>query len=653
MSETLTQKLARLQGPVLVLGANGFVGANLFRRLLEARSDVVGTTTRRNAWRLDGLPPATVVATDLLVGENLRRLLETFRPRTVFNLTAYGAYSFERDAPLIYRTNLELVVALTERLRGQNLAALVQAGSSSEYGDLADSPREDGPRLPNSHYSVSKAAAGDLLGYLGRKQGFPGINLRLYSIYGPWEDPSRLMPTLVMKGLEGSYPPFVDPDISRDFLYVDDACEAFADAALGMKPDLYGSSYNIGTGVRTSIAALAGLARDFYGLGADPAFATMPNRDWDLKGWACDPAKARQELGWTPRTPLRQGLELTTAWIRALPDLADYAKRSKKAVVDETHSVSAVVACYKDGQAIPQMHARLKATFEKLGVDHEIIFVNDGSPDDSEEVIRAISERDPSVLGITHSRNFGSQAAFRSGMRAASKNSVVLMDGDLQDPPELIEQMMEKWRQGYDVVYGVRVKRDATLFMRFSAKLFYRIFDRFSYIPIPRDAGDFSLMDRKVVKALLGFPERDLFVRGLRAFAGFKQVGVDYHRPERAFGRSTNNFWRNVGWAKKGILSFSNSPLEMLSFGGWALMGMGLLLAGYQVVFRLFAPSGTPRGVTTTLLLIIFFGSVNLLAVSLLGEYIAKILEEVKQRPHYIRSHMIQDGEIRDAGEAS
>src|SRR5205085_2580554 len=135
---------------------------------------------------------------------------------------------------------------------------------------------------------------------------------------------------------------------------------------------------------------------------------------------------------------------------------------------------------------------------------------------------------------------------------------------DLQDPPELIEQFVGKWKEGHDVVYGRRVKREAPLFMQLAYKAFYRVFDYFSYIRIPHDAGDFSLMDRRVVQALMRFPERDLFLRGLRAFAGFKQTGVDYHRPERQFGRSTNNLWRNIGWAKKGILSFSNTPLNML-----------------------------------------------------------------------------------------
>src|SRR6202043_2709043 len=176
----------------------------------------------------------------------------------------------------------------------------------------------------------------------------------------------------------------------------------------------------------------------------------------------------------------------------------------------------------RDNQAIPIMYERLKACFTKLNIDYEIIFVNDCSPDDSEEVIRSISRNDRRVLGISHSRNFGSQAAFRSGMEISAKNACVLLDGDLQDPPELIEQFVAKWRDGYDVVYGRRVKREAPWHMQVAYKLFYRLFDKFSYLKIPHDAGDFSLMDKRVVAAMLRFPERHLFLRGLRAFVGFK-----------------------------------------------------------------------------------------------------------------------------------
>jgi len=325
---------------------------------------------------------------------------------------------------------------------------------------------------------------------------------------------------------------------------------------------------------------------------------------------------------------------------------------SKRYSLDEVYSVSAVVACYKDNQAIPVMYQRLSSVFKKLNVDYEIIFVNDNSPDNSEEIIRDLSSRDRRVIGITHSRNFGSQSAFRSGMEVATKNSCVLLDGDLQDPPELIEQFIEKWREGYEVVFGRRVKREAPFYMQMAYKLFYRVFDLFSYVPIPHDAGDFSLIEKKVVRSLLRFPERDLFMRGVRAYAGYRQTGVDYVRPERMFGVSTNNFLKNIGWAKKGILSFSNTPLNILSFLGVALFGISVLLGAAQILAKLVFPESAPRGVTTTLLTIIFFGSINLLAVSVIGEYIAKIFEEVKRRPHFIRRHVIRDGEIREASES-
>ncbi len=234
-------------------------------------------------------------------------------------------------------------------------------------------------------------------------------------------------------------------------------------------------------------------------------------------------------------------------------------------------------------------------------------------------------------------------------MEIATKNSCVLLDGDLQDPPELIEQFVKHWREGYEVVYGRRIKREATLFMQIAYKAFYRVFDYFSYIRIPHDAGDFSLLDRRVVTALLQFPERDLFLRGVRAFAGFKQIGVDYIRPERMFGHSTNNLWKNIGWAKKGILSFSNTPLNMLTTVGVSLFGLSTLVALLQVILRLFLPWIVPKGLTTLMVLLLFFGSANLLAVAIVGEYISKIFEEVKRRPSFIRRSVIRDGEVRPA----
>lgn len=646
--QNIASRIQLIDGPILVLGASGFVGANLIQMLLRVRSDVHGTASRLPAWRLANVPKDQIHAVDLLIDSNLDTLLDAVKPKTVFNCVAFGAYSFETDGSLIYQTNFHFTVRLLERLLTRNVSCYVHAGSSSEYGSNCSGPDEQSHLAPNSHYAVSKAAAAHLIHYYGKHLRLRCANLRLYSVYGPFEDSSRLIPNLVQLGLKKQLPDFVRPDISRDFVYIDDVCEAFVQTAIGLRQEDYGGSFNIGTGVRTTIAEVAEVSRKLFNVTEEPKF-NMPARPWDVSDWFACPDKAEQCLNWRASTALQEGLERTATWMRSLRDVAAYVQSSRMFQYDSRSSVSAIIACYKDGQAIPVMYARLKETFQKLKIDHEIIFVNDCSPDDSEEVIRELSKDDPKVVGISHSRNFGSQAAFMSGLRIASKNSCVLLDGDLQDPPELIESFLEKWREGYDVVYGRRVKRDATLFMQLSYKAFYRIFDYFSYVSVPHDAGDFCLMDRRVVRALIQFPERDLFLRGLRAFAGFRQTGVDYRRPERMFGQSTNNLVRNIGWAKKGILSFSNTPLNMLSVMGSALLLLTFLLAVVQMVLKLLRPDLVPQGVTTLLLVIMFFGSLSIFCIAVLGEYMAKIFEEVKRRPLYIRRSVIRRGEVRDA----
>ena len=645
---TLVEKIRHIQGPILIIGASGFVGANLMRSVFAVRQDVYGTTSRKPAWRLEDLPEDHVLTVDLLIDSNLDNLLDEIRPRTIFDCVAYGAYSFETDSQLIYRTNFQFLTRMLSRLESRSIACYVHAGSSSEYGDNAAGPTERDPTEPNSDYAVSKVAAANLIYFYGKRKQFPSANLRLYSVYGPLEDSARLIPNIIRHGVEGTYPTFVNPAVSRDFIYVDDVTEAFVDTSQNLTAADFGESFNIGTGRKTTIGEVAAAARELFGISDEPSF-TMPDRTWDVQDWYADVKKAWMRLGWEPRTHFADGLKATETWYRALPDKTRYHQSSKKFGLDTVYSVTAIIACYKDNQAIPIMYERLKETFTKLNIDFEIIFVNDCSPDDTEEVIRGISRNDRRVKGISHSRNFGSQSAFKSGMELASKNACVLLDGDLQDPPELIEQFVELWRSGYDVVYGRRVKREASLFMQFAYKAFYRVFDYFSYVPIPHDAGDFSLMDKRVVQAILRFPERDLFLRGVRAFAGFKQTGVDYVRPERMFGVTTNSLLKNLDWAKKGILSFSNTPLNMMSFSGVVLLGLCTLLGLVQIVLRVLFPNAVPPGITTTLLTILLFGSLNFFGIGVLGEYLAKVFEEVKRRPHFIRRSEIRDGEIRSS----
>jgi len=286
------------------------------------------------------------------------------------------------------------------------------------------------------------------------------------------------------------------------------------------------------------------------------------------------------------------------------------------------------------------MYERLRKTFRKLGVAYEIIFVNDASPDDCEERIRKIAKKDRRVIGINHTRNFGSQMAFTSGMKLSTGDAVVLLDGDLQDPPELIEKFFPLWNQGYEVVYGIRIKREAPSLMQFAYKMFYRVFQKLSYIKVPVDAGDFSLMDRKVVDALNQLPEKDRFIRGLRAWVGFRQTGVPYTRPERMFGKTTNSIHRNFGWARKGLFSFSYVPLEMITYCSLFVALLSFLGILAQIILKILYPE-TPRGLPITLISILFLGSIQLLSLSILGEYIGKIFEEVKNRPMYIVKDVI------------
>ncbi|MGH3008143.1 MAG: glycosyltransferase family 2 protein [Gaiellaceae bacterium] len=315
--------------------------------------------------------------------------------------------------------------------------------------------------------------------------------------------------------------------------------------------------------------------------------------------------------------------------------------------------ISAVIASYRDAPAIPDMYRRLTTVFEKLGVAFEIIFVNDASPDDAREVLAELAARDSRVVVINHTRNFGSQSAFTSGMRVATGDAVVLLDGDLQDPPELIEEFFDLWRKGWDVVYGIRVQREASRAMQLAYKLFYRILSRLSYVSLPVDAGDFSLLDRRVVDSLNALPESNRFVRGLRAWVGYRQTGVPYVRPERPYGTTTNSLLRNLGWARKAILSFSYTPLDLIMWIALATVGLSGLGIVAQIILRLADPASVRSGITTVLVVVLFIGGIQLLCLSIIGSYLAHIYDEVKRRPAYIVESVLNDPRQTPAGSAA
>jgi len=642
-------QMSSMAGPILIVGAGGFIGANAYRQIAKHRKDIFVGVRREKNWRLPKISKSKMLLLDSEPEQNAHKiseLLKRHKIRTIWYFAAYGAYSSQENLADIYDTNFKALYHLLDKLNPGEIDAFVHAGSSSEYGNNSDGPSEQSLLLPNSHYSVSKAAASLLISFFGQVKRIPIINLRLYSVYGPYEDENRLIPQIVKFGLQKKYPPLTDPKTARDFVYIDDVIDAFADASIKVEKDqsCWGLSINIGYGRQVTIKNVAETARNVFNIKAEPNFNSFDARRWDLNHWFANTQTASEKLGWTAKTDLTQGLNLFSKWFLKHPDV--YANiKCPDGIERKKLRVAAIVACYKDNLAIPIMYDELVEAFQIADVDYQIIFVNDCSPDDSEILIQEISARDKNVMGITHSRNFGSQMAFKSGLEFCEADACIFLDGDLQDPPKVIPKFIAEWNKGYDIVVGSRKNRDATLFLKVSYKLFYRLFDWMADIPISRDAGDFSLFSKRAYSVLLTAPERDLFIRGLRSYLGFKHTSVDYHRPERKFGKTTNSLLMNFNWAKKAIFSYSTLPINLLTLSSLFLFFISFL-AMVMLVLKTLIFQNAPEGIPLIVTLTLFFGGLNMAAVAIIGEYISRIFIEVKNRPGFVRESVIKNGVI-------
>ncbi|MCR4431962.1 MAG: glycosyltransferase family 2 protein [Tepidanaerobacteraceae bacterium] len=305
--------------------------------------------------------------------------------------------------------------------------------------------------------------------------------------------------------------------------------------------------------------------------------------------------------------------------------------------------ISVIIPCYNEEGNILNMYERLIKVLNPITNNYELVFINNGSTDNSYKIFDYLTERDPKVTVIELSRNFGSsQPAYTCGLEYVTGDCAVLIDGDIQDPPELIPNMITKWLEGYDVVYGIRKKRKGSLIRRIGYKIFYRMLKKLAYIDIPLDAGDFSLIDRKVIDALNLLPERNRFIRGLRAWVGFKSIGIEYTREDRKAGKTSNSFMDNIRWAKMGIFSFSYYPLELISYIAFIVMLISLIGICVYIISYFVYPNA-PRGFSTLIVAILFLGAVQLLSLSIIGEYLGKIFEETKGRPIYIIKRIIND----------
>ena len=308
----------------------------------------------------------------------------------------------------------------------------------------------------------------------------------------------------------------------------------------------------------------------------------------------------------------------------------------KSAVCNDPPEISVVVPLFNEQANVPELHRRLGRTLASLEVPYEIVFVDDGSRDATSRLIDELYAADPSLTVVHLSRNFGHQAAVSAGLDCAVGRCVVLMDGDLQDPPEVIPEFVARWREGHDVVYAVRRRRKESPLKRLGYFAFYRILRSISEIDIPLDSGDFCLMDRRVADVMRGLPERARFLRGLRTFVGFRQIGLEYERSAREAGRPKYSVPALIGLAVDGLVSFSSYPLRLVTGVGVAASLVAVALLVWVLVEAIARVHYLPRGWASILVVILFMGSVQLISLGIMGEYIRLIFVESKRRPTYV-----------------
>jgi polyisoprenyl-phosphate glycosyltransferase len=311
--------------------------------------------------------------------------------------------------------------------------------------------------------------------------------------------------------------------------------------------------------------------------------------------------------------------------------------------------LSVVVPCHNEEPVLDETHRRLTAVLAEIADgDFEVIYVDDGSRDGTARVLRRIHESDPHVRLLRFSRNFGHQIAVTAGLEHARGDAVVLIDADLQDPPEVIGEMLAKWRSGFDVAYGVRTDREGeSAFKRGTARLFYRVVNWFSDTTIPLDVGDFRLMDRRVVAALRAMPERARFVRGMVSWVGYRQAAVPYRRAARFAGTTKYPLFKMLGLAMDGLTSFSLVPLRLATWVGFAASALAMIGIVYALSVRLLTKEWVP-GWATVFVASLFLGGIQLLALGIIGEYVGRAYVESKRRPLYFLEERLGFGDATD-----
>jgi polyisoprenyl-phosphate glycosyltransferase len=599
---------------ILVIGASGFVGAHLYNQLKRIGHLVVGTTTKQGFWRQEYLDGKLYVL-DLTRAEDVAHFLLKERPSIIVNLAAYGNHELHENEEKIFQVNIQGLHTLFRYVEKFPETKLINIGSFLEYGGNVRGATEDSLPLPNSLFGVTKFQASQMISYYGKKKKFDCVHLRLFSVYGALEDPTKFIPKLVHMAKFKKLPILNSAQAAGDFIHIDDVLNCIL-SCLEIKHQ--GEIYNVCTGKKTSHLEIFQMMKEIAEIGENITFSKEDSSSADSVDFWGLKDKAINSLNFVAQIDLRAGLTSL---------LLGHQERNKQLFRKELQTISIIVYCKDDERSLPLFYERTLKVFKALEFQYEFVFVNDGSKDKSFEIIRDLSTKDPFVLGINHLRSFGIQASYLSGLKEIRGDAFLFMQANLQDPPELIPQLLKKWEKGFRIIGARRVGRVENLVLEKLRIIFYKFLKSVAQEPIHLDVGEFALMDRSVGDKLRAMEDSSPLIPVMRAYLGESYESVDYIKPEVSSGHRRKNFFDNFWSPLNGLFSIESKIPYAIFVASFVAFGLGLLLWSLPID-RLF------------IVLILLF-------VGLLQFQMIYLLRSTRKRPLYlVRSKIIKGKEI-------
>lgn len=580
------------QKKILVTGAQGFIGSQILNLLTQAQVPCKGISSGKytSNIRLTRGAKQKLILCDLDNPKAVKTELDGID--IVIHTATFGAYSWQDDPVDVY-TQVSQLQNLLQLCHEKKIEAFIHLGSSSEYGENCRSASENQISHPNSFYSLAKMHCNDLVRYYGKNLCLPIMSLRLFSVYGFGEHPNRLFPTICKSLLEDTELNLAHPKIARDFVHISDVLEIIFISLIKMKPEDYGETFNVCSGIQTSLEDIQKILNQDFTF-KQIAWNEEVGKKWDLQTWFGNPTKTLQRFDWKPRLGITEGVKITLSLYQQAPYFLQASQFSPQ------KKISVVVPCYMDLPSIPLLFERTQKVFLELNYDFEFIVIDDVSPDGAYNHLIKHALADSRWVLAKHTRNFGSQSVFIHGLELATGEAIILMDGDLQDPPELIPLLIKKWEQGFDLCLGQRTSRAEGPLFLLKCKTFYRLWNWTAKIQIPIDCGDFGLISKEAAAQIIQQRSRVHLWRSQRAYSRLKTAFIPYQRPLRVFGESTNNNLKLIVWSLRFIFSTPNhiasiylligliafiSDASISIWGFWLVLGVGLLLILLNLIY--------------------------------------------------------------------